>query len=278
MWRDPIVEATRALREQYAARFARPTYNRLVHNPVYEPSLQVLEEESMRLRSFVLTSLLVGFAQVGSAQAGDQPVTEAQQQALTPDEVLEMLLAGNERFSAGEAEERDVTARIIASAAGQFPKAVILSCLDSRVPVEKVLDVSIGDIFVGRVAGNIVNEDQLGSMEFATKLAGAKLVMILGHNECGAVKGAIDGAELGNLTALLARIQPAVVAVEGYSPTERTSANDEFVDKVIVYNVKIMVDEVREKSPILADLEKSGEIKIVGATYDLHTGKIDLVK
>lgn len=232
----------------------------------------------MRPTFLALVGLLLVFAQICSAQDADLPLTKAQQQALTPNEVLEALLAGNERFAAGKATQRDITARIAASSAGQYPKAVILSCLDSRVPVEKVFDVSIGDIFVGRVAGNIVNEDQLGSMEFATKLAGAKLVLILGHNECGAVKGAIDGAELGNLTALLAKIRPAVDSVEGFSPADRTSANGEFVDQVIEHNVQEMVAKVREKSPILAGLEQSGEIKIVGATYDLHTGKVTLVK
>jgi carbonic anhydrase len=232
----------------------------------------------MRFTSLGLTGLLLALSQVCSAQAVDLPMSKAQQQALTPDGVLEALMAGNERFSAGNSTQRDITARIAASVAGQYPKAVILSCLDSRVPVEKVFDVSIGDVFVGRVAGNIVNEDQLGSMEFATKLAGAKLVMVLGHTECGAVKGAINGAELGNLTALLAKIRPAVDSVEGFSPTERTSANNEFVGKVIEQNVRDMVAKIREQSPVLAELEKSGQIRIVGANYDLQTGKITLVE
>ena len=232
----------------------------------------------MRSESLALAGILLVLTQICSAQGVDLPVSKSEQQAFTPDQVLQELLAGNQRFAAGEATQSDITVRIAAAAAGQYPKAVILSCLDSRVPVEKIFDVSIGDVFVGRVAGNVVNEDQLGSMEFATKIAGARLVMILGHNRCGAVKGAIDGAELGNLTALLAKIRPAIDSVEGFAPFERTSSNDEFVDQVVAQNVHEMVAKVRESSPVLASLELSGEIKVVGAVYDLHTGQVTLVK
>jgi carbonic anhydrase len=204
-------------------------------------------------------------------------VTREQQQELTPDAVLAELMAGNARFVAGETTPPNITARIVASAQGQFPKAVILSCLDSRVPVELVFNRGIGDLFVGRVAGNIQNVDQLGSMEFATKLAGAKLVMVLGHTECGAIKGACDDAKLGNLTALLAKIRPAVKSVEGFKADERTSANVEFVTKVTKQNVRLTVTGIRKNSPVLAGLEKSGELKIVGAIYDLQTGKVSLL-
>jgi carbonic anhydrase len=165
-----------------------------------------------------------------------------------------------------------------ATATAQHPKAVILSCLDSRVPVELVFDQGIGDIFVGRVAGNIEDEDQLGSMEFATKLAGAKLVMVLGHLRCGAVNGAADGAKLGNLTALLAKIRPAVDAVEGFKPEERNSSNAAFMEKAIEENVRMTVADIRKSSPVLAELEKAGDIKIVGAMYDLNTGKVELLE
>ncbi|MCI5150239.1 MAG: carbonic anhydrase [Candidatus Electrothrix sp. MAN1_4] len=232
----------------------------------------------MKFVSLFLAVFLLAFPQISYAEDVDLPLTKSEQKAFNPEQVLEELLAGNQRFAAGQPTQRDIPGRITAASSGQFPKAVILSCLDSRVPVEKVFDVSIGDIFVGRVAGNIVNEDQLGSMEFATKLAGAKLVMILGHSECGAVKGAIDGAELGNLTALLAKIQPAAEAVEGFSDAERTSSNAKFLDKVITQNVHEMVATVRKNSPVLAKMEQAGEIKIVGATYDLHTGKVTLTK
>jgi len=187
-------------------------------------------------------------------------------------------MAGNARFAAGNIGDLEIKKRIANTADGQYPKAVVLSCLDSRVPVELVFDQRIGDIFVGRVAGNIEDEDQLGSMEFATKLAGAKLVFVLGHTACGAVKGACDEAKLGNLTALLARIRPAVDAVQGFKPEERTSANKEFVEKVIEQNVRQTIADIRKDSPVLAELESSGKIKIVGGTYDLHTGKVTLLK
>ena len=205
-------------------------------------------------------------------------VTKEQQSALTPDKVLADLMDGNARYVAGKISDPELKKRITNSADGQYPKAVVLSCLDSRVPVELVFDQRIGDIFVGRVAGNIEDEDQLGSMEFATKLAGAKLVFVLGHSACGAVKGAVDGATLGNLTALLARIKPAVDAVSGFKPGERTSANKEFVEKVIEQNVRQTMADIRKDSPVLAELEASGKIKIVGGTYDLHTGKVTLLK
>lgn len=204
-------------------------------------------------------------------------VTKEEQQSLTPDKVLAELMAGNSKFVAGEISDADIIAGIKASVDGQHPKAVILSCLDSRVPVELVFDQGIGDIFVGRVAGNIENEDQLGSMEFATKLSGARLVMVLGHSGCGAVQGAIDDAKLGNLTALLAKIRPAVKAVEGFKPEERTSANEKFVKKATEQNVRQTVADIRKDSPVLADLERSGTIKIVGAIYDLRSGKVTLL-
>ncbi|MDF1656090.1 MAG: carbonic anhydrase, partial [Verrucomicrobiales bacterium] len=148
--------------------------------------------------------------------AEDLPITADEQKALTPAAVLEELMEGNARFVAGEQTERDIKDSIKAAASGQFPQAVILSCLDSRVPVEDVFDQGIGDVFVGRVAGNVENVDQLGSMEFAAAAAGVKLVMVLGHEACGAVKGACDGVELGNLTELLAKIKPAIDSVEGH--------------------------------------------------------------
>ncbi len=203
--------------------------------------------------------------------------TKEEQSKLTPDAVISDLMAGNARFVAGENTAPKVAESRAATATGQYPKAVILSCLDSRVPVELVFDQEIGDIFVGRVAGNIENEDQLGSMEFATKLAGSKLVMVLGHSSCGAVKGACDGAKLGNVTALLSKIQPAVDAVEGFEPDQRNSKNSEFVAKVVEQNVRQTVADIRKGSEVLAELEKSGDIKIVGGVYDLASGKVTLL-
>lgn len=212
-----------------------------------------------------------------AASAGDLPVTSAEQEKLTPDAVLALLMEGNGRYVAGDLTDPNVKERIAASSKGQYPKAVILSCLDSRVPVEQVFDVGIGDIFVGRVAGNIENEDQLGSMEFATKAAGAKLVMVLGHEGCGAVKGACDGVEMGNLTALLDKIEPAVEAVEGFEESEKNSKNPGFVAKVVEENVRQTVKDIRARSEVLAELEKEGKIKIVGAVYSIQDGSVKLL-
>jgi len=220
----------------------------------------------------IFSAAILAFSPIAQAQ-----VTQEQQQALTPEKVLSALLEGNSRFVSGKTRDMKINVRIAASVSGQYPKAVILSCLDSRVPVEQAFDVGIGDIFVGRVAGNIVNEDQLGSMEFATKLAGAKLVMVLGHSSCGAVGGACDGAKLGHLTNLLAKILPAVKAVEGFSPKERTSANKKFLASVVEKHIRLTVANIRKNSPILSKLEQEGKIKIVGAYYELKTGKISVL-
>ena len=206
-----------------------------------------------------------------------QPTAD-EQKAMTPDAVLKDLMDGNARFVAGESTTADTAARIKMGAEGQNPKAYILSCVDSRVPVEQVFDEGIGDIFVGRVAGNIEDVSQLGSMEFATAAAGSKLVMVLGHEACGAVKGACDHVELGNLTALLEEIEPAVDAVEGFEDDQKTSKNKEFVAAVVDKNVRMTVANIRERSPVLADLEKEGKIKIVGATYSLQDGKVTLLE
>ena len=204
-------------------------------------------------------------------------ITESEQEAFEPDVVLAELMAGNKRYVEGNLSTVDITGRIETTAKGQFPKAVILSCLDSRVPVEKVFDRSIGDLFVGRVAGNIENEDQIGSMEFATKLAGAKLIMVLGHEGCGAVKGACQDVQLGNLTQLLEKIQPAIYSVQGFSAEERTVENEEFINSVVKQNVRKTVNDIRRRSEVLSDLEKDGDIKIVGAIYSLKTGKVSLL-
>jgi carbonic anhydrase len=229
--------------------------------------------KTMNQKLRIVTAFILALEGLANAQ-----VTKEEQSALTPDKVLADLMEGNGRFVAGKIGDLEIKKRIANSAEGQYPKAVVLSCVDSRVPVELVFDQRIGDIFVGRVAGNIEDEDQIGSMEFATKLAGAKLVFVLGHSACGAVKGACDGAKLGNLTALLAKIRPAVDAVQGFKPEERTSKNNEFVEKVVEQNVRQTMADIRKDSPILAELESSGKIKIVGGIYDLHTGKITLLK
>ncbi len=214
-----------------------------------------------------------------SAVADTGVLTAEKQKSLTPDAVLADLVAGNKRFVSGElTNHRNTSEAVKQTAAGQFPQAVILSCLDSRVPVEQVFDQQIGDVFVARVAGNVENEDIVGSMEFATKVAGSKLVMVLGHGACGAVKGACDHVELGNLTQLLDKIQPAVKAVEAdFAEDERNSKNEKFVDAVIRKNVELTVADIRKSSPIIAELEKEGKLKLVGGVYDMHTGKVELL-
>lgn len=203
-----------------------------------------------------------------------QPDAAAQKQ-LTPDGVLKDLMDGNARYVKGELSDPNVKARVERAVEGQFPKAYVLSCVDSRVPVEQVFDQGIGDIFVGRVAGNIESTEQLGSIEFASKVAGVKLVMVLGHEACGAVKGACDHVKMGNLTDLLEQITPAVEAVEGHE--DRSSKNKEFVDAVIEANVRKTVADLRERSEVLAGLEKEGSVKIVGAVYSMKDGKVTLL-
>jgi carbonic anhydrase len=228
----------------------------------------------MNMKNVIAAAVALLLATMVNAQT-----TKEQQSALTPDEVLAGLLEGNTRFVTGKIHNPEINNRIANSAAGQYPKAVVLACVDSRVPVEMVFDQGIGDIFVARVAGNVEDQDQLGSMEFAPQLTGAKLVFVLGHSACGAVKAPCeDAAPLGNLTALLGKIKPAVAAVEGFKPEERTSANNDFVQKVIVQNVQQTMADIRKDSPVQAAMEASGKVKIVGGIYDLHTGKITVLK
>ena len=210
-------------------------------------------------------------------QVVNHVMTKEQQAALTPDAVVQDFIEGNKRFHSGVKTVRDHSEQIRKAVPGQFPKAVVLSCLDSRVPVEDVFDQGLGDIFVGRVAGNFVNEDLLGSMEFACKVAGAKLILVMGHQHCGAVKSAIDDVKLGNITAMLAKIKPAVQMSQDFAG-EKTSKNDEFVEHVSENNVKYAMQQIREKSPILKEMENKGEIKIVGTFYRLTDGTLEFVK
>ena len=212
----------------------------------------------------------------GSAPRLERVLTRAEQDALTPDQVLNELKAGNQRFLSGTLTSRDHSAQVRDAASGQFPKAMVLSCVDSRIPVEDVFDRGIGDLFVARVAGNFENTDILGSMEFATKVSGAKVVLVLGHGECGAVKAAIDRAELGNITEMLENIRPAIESLSDYEG-DRTSANPEFVQMVVEKNVRLTVEDIRERSPILREMEAAGQIKIAGALYDMKTGVIQLL-
>ncbi len=200
-------------------------------------------------------------------------LTQEQQAKLTPKEVIDLLRVGNGRFVAGEVTVRNHKAQIRKAALSQFPKAIVLSCVDSRVPVEDVFDRGIGDMFVARVAGNFVNADILGSMEFACKVSGSKVILILGHEHCGAVKSAIDGVELGNITEMLSKIEPAVKQVEGYED-DRSSKNEAFVHEVTEQNVKLNIQRIRDESPILRQMESDGEIAIVGGLYDMDNGKV----
>ncbi|HMQ46958.1 MAG TPA: carbonic anhydrase family protein [Saprospiraceae bacterium] len=203
-------------------------------------------------------------------------LTKEQRDALTPDEIIQTFKEGNERFMNNDLTARDHSAQVRKTASGQFPKAVVLSCLDSRVPVEDVFDRGVGDIFVGRVAGNFVNEDLLGSMEFGCKVAGAKVILVLGHEHCGAVKAAIDDVKLGNITAMLSKIRPAVdkVSYEG----DRTSSNPAFVHQVCESNVKHTMDQIRQNSSILKEMEDNSQIKIIGGVYDMDSGKVTFLE
>jgi carbonic anhydrase len=204
-----------------------------------------------------------------------ETMTKAQRDRLTPDQIIALMKQGNERFRKGGEPTPDYIAQQKATANDQHPIAIILSCIDSRAPAEIVMDLGIGDIFNSRVAGNISNEDILGSMEFACKVAGAKVVLVMGHTSCGAIKGAIDGVKLGNLTGLLAKIRPAVEATAFKG--DRSSKNLAFVDAVAVRNVELTIDSIRGNSPVLCDLESTKAIKIAGAMYNLETGKVDFL-
>lgn len=200
------------------------------------------------------------------------PMTKAAQAAMTPDQALVRLKAGNERFTSGHMLARDLRAQVKATGHGQYPFATVLSCIDSRAGPELVFDQGIGDLFSPRVAGNFTNEDILGSMEFASRLAGSKLVVVLGHSSCGAIKGACDDAALGNLTALIGKLKPAVASVQ--STGDRSSKNTAFVELVAKANVQRTVQDILERSPVLREMQAKGQIKVVGAMLDVETGKV----
>jgi carbonic anhydrase len=192
---------------------------------------------------------------------------------MTPDEIVQLMKKGNERFRSGQKTTQNYLAQQRASAKGQYPAAVLLSCIDSRAPAETIMDLGIGDVFNARVAGNVANDDILGSMEFACQVAGAKVILVMGHTACGAIKGAIDRVQLGNLTGLLTKIQPAVDATAYQG--ERSAKNYAFVDAVARKNVELTMGDIRRSSSVLADLEGSHAIKIVGAMYNLETGLVE---
>ena len=205
-------------------------------------------------------------AQAGAATAQ----TKESQAAMTPSKALATLKEGNQRFAAGKRDPRDFAAQIRATASGQYPFAAVVSCMDSRAPVEILFDQGIGDVFSLRNAGNVIDEDVLGSLEYAVKVVGVKLILVLGHSHCGAVKGAVDGVELGNLTQLLAKIKPAI---EGPIPAGK-SKDDAFVAKVAQRNVHQSMKQIREKSPLIREQLDSGRVGLTGGMYDIETGKV----
>lgn len=242
---------------------------------------QVVERHSERRRFLRTLRVIAAAAPVGGglgsrlACAADT-MTKERREKLTPDDIITLMKEGNGRFlNSPEQPTHNYVAQQKAVANDQHPAAVVLSCIDSRAPVEIIMDLGIGDVFNARVAGNISNDDLLGSMEFACKLAGAKVVLVMGHTSCGAIKGAIEGASLGNLTGLLAKIRPAVEATTFKG--DRSAKNLAFVDAVARKNVELMMDSIRAKSPVLGDLESTKAVKIAGAIYNLHTGTVDFL-
>jgi carbonic anhydrase len=212
-----------------------------------------------------------GMAQVQLAFA--DALTKEQREKLSPAQILAKMKEGNEQFRRGYKKSRNYLNEVKSSAPAQYPAAVILSCIDSRAPAELIMNLGIADIFNARVAGNIANDDILGSMEFACKIEGAKVVLVMGHTNCGAIKGAIDNAELGNLTALLAKIKPAVAATKYEG--DRSSKNYAFVNAVAKTNVELTVRQIREHSTVLRDMERSGAVSISGSMYNLQTAAVD---
>ncbi|HLX83434.1 MAG TPA: carbonic anhydrase family protein [Terriglobales bacterium] len=241
------------------------------------PSKSSDERGRFSRRAFCKTAGIAAAFGAAGASVGSVPthadLTKEQRDKMTPDEVIQQMKAGNERFRSGKPQHRDLMREARATSKGQYPAAIVFGCVDSRAPAELILDYGIGDIFSGRVAGNIADEDIMGSMEFACKVTGSKVVLVMGHTACGAIKGAIDDVKLGNLTALLAKIRPAVEATQ-YSG-ERTAKNYAFVDAVARKNVELTIAKIREQSPVLRELESSGSIKIAGSMYNLETGVVD---
>ncbi|NKI28479.1 carbonic anhydrase [Arenibacter sp. 6A1] len=202
-------------------------------------------------------------------------ITKEIQEHTTPLEALEVLKQGNKRFIKNISAPRDLLQQVNETVTGQWPLTTILSCIDSRVPIELIFDQGIGDIFSIRMAGNVVNADIVGSMEFACKIAGSKLIVVMGHTNCGAIKGACDHVEMGNLTGLLAKIQPAIYEEKSTTnPNTRNSSNSTFVEKVSIINVKRSVNSIIERSSVLQQMIERGEIGIIGAMYELETGKV----
>ena len=243
----------------------------------------------MRKKIMTLGSLLALSTIVSAQQSNKETIeidkdqilietvlTKEEQAALSPNQVFESLRSGNFRFVSSDLTARDHSEQIRESAEAQYPKAIILSCVDSRVPVEDVFDKGIGDIFVARVAGNFINDDILGSMEFATKVAGAKLILVLGHENCGAIHAAIDGAELGHITKMLENIKPAI-AMSTIATGPRSSQNRLLVHEVSENNVRLAMEKISKESSIIREMMEKGEVEIKGAVYDMDTGVVNFL-
>lgn len=245
--------------------------------------MKPISSGSWQIRLVALSVLIASLAcsQVGCAHSNETQAAQKQsrtldksaQSALTPDQALLCLKEGNQRFLSGNSTQWDYPAQVKATATGQYPLAVVLSCMDSRSSPEVVFDQGIGDLFVIRIAGNFATPEIIGSMEYATKVAGAKLVVVMGHSQCGAIKGACDNVELGNLTDVIKALRPAVEEVQDVQE-DRTSHNKRFVQLVAEANVRRTVAKIRADSPILREMEQAGQIKIVGAMNDISTGEV----
>lgn len=245
----------------------------------------MLKKTRIFLFSFLGLAIVAPFALTGETQQAQtqrqdkakkyKPFTQtkASQAALKPADALQMLKEGNRRFAQGELVNRDLRAQIKETSTGQFPYAVILSCQDSRTSSDLMFDLNKGDAFSLRIAGNVINEDILGGMEFGTKVSGAKLIAVVGHNKCGAIYGACDDVKLGNLTGLLDKIKPAVAEVP-MAIQPRNSKNPQFVERVTEANVRLAMRQITERSPIIKEMVDAKQVMIVGGVYDISTGKV----
>jgi carbonic anhydrase len=247
-----------------------------------------LERKGRRMKYFglICSTLLISLLAIGcgpqaepvEAPPGPEPVREVLtadgQKALTPAQVLSDLKEGNRRFAEGRLTARDYLAQVEATASGQYPKAAILGCVDSRVPPEIIFDQGIGDVFVGRVAGNVEDINLVGSLEFATKVAGSKVILILGHTECGAIKGAADGVELGNLTELLNDFDEPIARADAATEGEANSGNAAFLNLAIEENVRETIADILEQSSVIAELVENGDVALVGGIYDISSGRV----
>lgn len=243
---------------------------------VFNSKIQLLTAVAILMLTFIptLSNSQTLFKASSNSSIVENVMTKESQKAITPQEALQKLKDGNQRFVEGKTEQRNLNKELEITTQGQFPYAIVLSCVDSRTSSELIFDEGFGDIFSTRIAGNFVNTDILGSMEFACKVAGSKLVLVVGHSKCGAISGACDNVGLGNLTHIIDHLKTAVNNIQNIHG-ERNSHNPEFVNAVAKENVKLTLHEIREKSSILAEMEKNGEIMIVGAMLNLETRKVE---